>query len=353
MSPGPSLDQAKLEALLGKMVVELGAAANAALVLVGEKLGLFCALAELGPINSEGLARATKTHERYVREWLSAQAASGFVEYDAETETFSLSAEQAAVFADEDSPVNMAGGLYSLAAVFADEPRLTEAFKTGKGIGWGDHCSCLFCGTERFFRPGYKAHLVSEWLPALESVVERLSSGARVADVGCGHGASTTIMAAAFPTSQFSGFDFHEPSIETARQKAKGLANVDFTVARAQDFGAGNYDLVTIFDALHDMGDPAAAAAHIRSQLKDDGTLMIVEPLAGDRLEDNLHPVGRVYYAFSTAICVPASLSQETGTALGAQAGEKRLRDILTGAGFSRVRRAIETPFNMVLEARP
>ncbi len=353
MNQQQTLNQAKLDALLGKMVVELGAAANAALVLLGEKLGLFRALAEFGPINSDGLARATKTHERYVREWLAAQAASGFIEYDAATETFALSPEQAAVFADEDSPVNMAGGFYSLAAVFADEPRLTEAFKTGKGIGWGEHCSCLFCGTERFFRPGYKAHLVSEWLPALDGVVERLSAGARVADVGCGHGASTTIMASAFANSQFSGFDFHAPSIETARQKAEGLANIDFSVARAQDFGAGKYDLVTIFDALHDMGDPAGAAAHIRSQLKDDGTLMIVEPLAGDRLQDNLHPVGRVYYAFSTAICVPASLGQEVGTALGAQAGEKRLKGILQAVGFSRVRRAIETPFNMVLEARP
>ena len=353
MAQGANLDQAKLEALLGKMVVELGAAANASLVLVGEKLGLFRALGAHGPLTSASLAQQTGTNERYIREWLSAQAASGYVQYDPGTAAFSLSPEQAAVFADEDSPVNMAGGFYSLAAVFAGEPRLTEAFKTGTGIGWGEHCTCLFCGTERFFRPGYKAHLVAEWLPALDGVVARLSQGARVADVGCGHGASTTIMGQAFPSSKFTGYDFHAPSIETARGKLNAPANVEFKVARAQDFGDGTYDLVTIFDALHDMGDPAAAAAHIRSRLKDDGTFMIVEPLAGDRLEDNLHPVGRIYYAFSTAICVPASLGQETGTALGAQAGEKRLRDILTGAGFSRVRRATETPFNMVLEARP
>ena len=347
-----AIDQQKLEALLGTMVNELGAAANAALVLLGDKLGLFLALAEAGPLSSADLAQRTQTRERYVREWLSAQAASGFVTYNSADQTFSLSPEQAAVFADDESPVNMTGGFHSLAAVFADEPRLTEAFKSGKGIGWGDHCNCLFCGTERFFKPGYKAHLISEWLPALESVVNRLERGARVADVGCGHGASTLIMAEAFGKSTFRGFDFHGPSIEAARTRGAGFGNVAFDVARAQDFDGEGYDLVTIFDALHDMGDPLGAARHIHSKLSETGTLMVVEPLAGDRLEDNLNPVGRVYYAFSTSICVPASLSQEVGAALGAQAGEAKLTEVLKKAGFSRVRKAVQTPFNMVLEAR-
>jgi SAM-dependent methyltransferase len=347
-----AIDQQKLESILGTMVNELGAAANAALVLLGDKLGLYRALAVHSRQSSDELVQQTNTKERYVREWLSAQAASGFVTYHAADDKFSLSPEQAAVFADEESPVNMTGGLYSLAAVFAGEPQLTAAFKTGDGIGWGDQCNCLFCGTERFFKPGYKAHLVDEWLPALDGAVQKLQRSARVADVGCGHGASTIVMADAFPHSQFSGFDFHAPSIETARGKAIGKSNVTFSVARAQDFGGETYDLITVFDALHDMGDPVGAAAHMRSKLAADGTLMIVEPLVADRLEDNLNPVGRVYYAFSTSICVPTSLSQEVGAALGAQAGEVRLTDVLRQAGFSRVRRAMETPFNMVLEAR-
>lgn len=347
-----TIDEQKLESLLGTMVNELGAAANAALVLLGDKLGLYKALAAHGPQSSSELAQWTNTKERYIREWLSAQAASGFITYHGGDGTFALSPEQAAVFADEESPVNMTGGFYSLAAVFAGEPQLTSAFKSGRGIGWGDQCSCLFCGTERFFRPGYKAHLVDEWLPALDGAVKKLQSNARVADVGCGHGASTIVMSEAFPNSQFSGFDFHAPSIETARGKATGIPNATFSVARAQDFGGGAYDLITVFDALHDMGDPVGAAAHMRSKLAEDGTLMIVEPLAADRLEDNLNPVGRVYYAFSTSICVPTSLSQEVGAALGAQAGERRLTDVLHKAGFSHVRRAAETPFNMVVEAR-
>jgi ubiquinone/menaquinone biosynthesis C-methylase UbiE len=348
-----SIDQHKLETLVGTMVNEMGAAANAALVLLGDRLGLFRALADSGPMTSDQLATKTGTRERYVREWLSAQAASGCVGYDAHERTFFLSPEQVAVFVDEDSPVNMAGGFQSLAAVFADELKLEQAFKSGSGIGWGDHCNCLFCGTERFFRPGYKAHLVSEWLPALgTSLISKLESGARVADVGCGHGASTILMAEAFPKSTFLGLDFHGPSIEAARARARGLSNLTFDVARAQDFGGDGYDLVTIFDALHDMGDPNGAAAHVRSKLSSDGVLMVVEPQAGDRLEDNLNPVGRIYYAFSTSICVPASLGQEVGAALGAQAGQARLTQVLRESGFSRVRKAIETPFNMVLEAR-
>lgn len=348
-----SIDQQKLEALVGTMVNEMGAAANAALVLLGDRLGLFRALADNGSMTSDQLATKTGTRERYVREWLSAQAASGCVSYDAQEKKFFLSPEQAAVLVDEDSPVNMAGGFQSLAAVFADELKLEQAFRSGNGIGWGDHCNCLFCGTERFFRPGYKAHLVSEWLPALgTSLISKLENGARVADVGCGHGASTILMAEAFPKSTFLGLDFHRPSVDAARARARGLSNVTFDVARAQDFAGEGYDLVTIFDALHDMGDPVGAAAHVRSKLSSDGVLMVVEPQAGDRLEENLNPVGRIYYAFSTSICVPASLGQEVGAALGAQAGQARLTGVLHEAGFSRVRKAIETPFNMVLEAR-
>lgn len=348
-----NLDMQKLEPLLGMMVKELGAAANATLVIIGDKLGLYQALAERGPVTPDQLAEATSTSPRYLREWLSAQAASGYIEYDAKAGAFHLTPEQAAIFADTESPVYMAGGFQSLIAAFADEPKLTEAFKTGKGIGWGDHCNCLFCGTERFFRPGYKAHLVPEWLPALDGVIAKLESGARVADVGCGHGASTMIMAEAFPNSEFIGFDFHGPSIEHARRHLNGARNISFEVARAQDFGGEAYDLVTIFDALHDMGDPVGAARHAREMLKSDGTLMVIEPLAGDSLEDNLNPVGRIYYAFSTNICVPASLNQEVGAALGAQAGEARLRAVAEEAGFARFRRAAETPFNMILEARP
>lgn len=346
------LDMTKLEALLGTMVSEIGAAANAALVLTGDKLGLYRALAER-PLTSAQLANKTETHERYVREWLGAQAASGYVSCDTAAGSFWLSPEQAAVFADDDSPVLMTGGFFSLAAVFADEPKLTEAFKSGKGLGWGDRCNCLFCGVERFFRPGYKGHLVSEWLPALDDVVTKLERGVKVADVGCGHGASTLIMAQAFPNSEFIGYDFHDASIREARQRANAHPNVRFETARAQDYEGSDYDLITIFDAFHDMGDPAGAARHARNALRSDGTLMLVEPMAGDALSDNLNPVSRVYYAFSTSVCVPCSLNQEVGAALGAQAGQKRLTEVLLQGGFSTVRRAAETPFNMVLEARP
>jgi ubiquinone/menaquinone biosynthesis C-methylase UbiE len=347
------LDMKKLEPLLGTMVNELGAAANAALVLIGDKLGLYKRLAEAGPLSVTGLAEATGTHPRYIREWLSAQAASGFVGYDAASDRYSMSPEQAAVLAVEESPVNMAGGFHSLSAIFAGEQRLAEAFKTGSGVGWGDHCNCLFCGTERFFRPGYKAHLIGEWLPSLDGVVGKLERGAVVADVGCGHGASTVIMAEAFPKSRFIGIDFHGPSIDQAKTKSRSLDNISFKVAKAQDFSADGLDLVTVFDALHDMGDPVGAVANIRRRLKPDGTLMLIEPMAGNSLAENLNPVGRIYYAFSTSICVPASLNQEVGMALGAQAGEARLRDVLQEAGFSRIRRSAETPFNMIIEARP
>ncbi|WP_119304859.1 methyltransferase domain-containing protein [Dongia deserti] len=348
-----NLDTEKLESLLGTMVNELGAAANAALVFTGDRLGLYRAMADGKPVTSQQLAGKTGTHERLVREWLSSQAASGFVTYDTREGTFALSPEQAAVFADENSVVNMTGGFHSLAAVFADQQSLEQAFRTGKGVGWSDRCNCLFCGVERFFRPGYRANLISSWLPALDGVAQKLERGARVADVGCGHGASTIIMAEAFPKSQFVGIDFHGPSIAHAKEHAKHLTNVRFETARAQDFAGKDFDLITMFDALHDMGDPAGATAHARKTLKPDGTLMLVEPMAGDSLGENLNPVGRVFYAFSTAVCVPASLNQEVAAALGAQAGEKRLSEVVRQGGFSRFRRAAETPFNMVLEARP
>jgi SAM-dependent methyltransferase len=346
-----NLDMNKLDSLLGTVVNELGAASNAALVIIGDKLGLFRALSQ-GAATSAELADKTGTHERYVREWLSAQAASGFVDYDAEARKFSMSPEQTAVFAAEDSPAFMVGGFSLMSAIFHDEPKLAEAFKSGKGMHWGDHCNCLFCGVERFFRPGYRTHLVAEWLPALDGVTAKLERGANVADVGCGHGVSTLLMADAFPNSEFVGIDYHEGSIAHAREKANGRKNVRFDVARAQDFAGGGYDLVTMFDSLHDMGDPVGAVAHIREVLADDGTLLLIEPAAGDSLADNLNPVGRVYYAGSTHICVPTSLNQDVGLALGAQAGPKRIGEVVREGGFSHFRKAAATPFNMIFEAR-
>ncbi|NNU48250.1 methyltransferase domain-containing protein [Rhizobium sp. WYCCWR 11279] len=342
----------KLQTLLGVMVNELGAAQNAALVIIGEELDLYRKMADRGPVSSAELAEATDTKERYVREWLSAQAASGFVDYDAATGKFTLSPEQAAVFAVDDSPVNMTGGFQALDAVYADRAKLTHAFRHGGGVSWTDRCTCMFCGTDRFFRPGYKANLVDNWLPSLDGVVEKLERGARVADVGCGFGSSTLMMATAFPKSQFTGIDFHAHSIEHASKHAGGMSNVRFETARAQDFEGAGFDLVTIFDALHDMGDPVGAVRHIAQALKPEGTLMLVEPMAGDSLADNLNPVGRVFYAASANTCVPASLGQEVGAALGAQAGQAKLTEVLKAGGFSKVRRATETPFNMMLEAR-
>ncbi|MBY5606955.1 class I SAM-dependent methyltransferase [Rhizobium leguminosarum] len=342
----------KLQTLLGVMVNELGAAQNSALVIIGEELGLYRKMAERGAISSIELAEATDTKERYVREWLAAQAASGFVDYDAATGRFTLSPEQAAVFAVEDSPVNMIGGFVALDAIYADRAKLTHAFRHGGGVSWTDRCNCMFCGTDRFFRPGYKANLVESWLPSLEGVVEKLERGAQVADIGCGFGSSTLLMARAFPKSQFTGLDFHAHSIEHASRHAKGMSNVRFETARAQDFEGAGFDLVTIFDALHDMGDSVGAVRHIARALKPEGTLMLVEPMAGDSLAENLNPVGRVFYAASANTCVPASLGQEVGAALGAQAGQAKLTEVLKAGGFSKVRRATETPFNMVLEAR-
>jgi 2-polyprenyl-3-methyl-5-hydroxy-6-metoxy-1,4-benzoquinol methylase len=350
------IDEDKLNAFMGAFVGDLGAALGTALVLIGDKLGLYKAMADGTPVTPEVLAERTGTRERYIREWLSAQAAAGYVEYDAATATFRLPPEQAMALADENSPAFIPGAFQLAASVVKDEAQITERFRTGQGMGWHEHHHDLFAGTERFFRPGYLANLVSAWLPALDGVVEKLEHGARVVDVGCGHGASTIILAQAFPRSTFVGTDYHEGSIEAARRAAAkaGVADrVTFAVQGAAELDGGPYDLVCVFDALHDMGDPVGAARAVRAQLAPDGTWMVVEPFAGDTLEDNLNPVGRIYYAASTMLCTPASLSQEVGLALGAQAGEARLAEVLHEAGFSRVRRATETPFNLVLEARP
>jgi 2-polyprenyl-3-methyl-5-hydroxy-6-metoxy-1,4-benzoquinol methylase len=348
-------DQDKLNAFLGRMVGDLGAVATGSLVLLGDRLGLFKAMQQGDSMTAADLAQRTGTHERYIREWLSAQAAAGYIDYDAGADRFRLNPEQATVFADEDSPAFMAGAFEVLSALWMDETKVADAFRSGKGVAWHDHSACLFRGTERFFRPGYNANLVSSWLPALEDVVGKLQQGARVADVGCGHGASTVVMARAFPNAHFTGFDYHPASIERARKSAEEAGvtgNTSFEVAPAKAY-PGTYDLVTFFDCLHDMGDPVGASAHVRQSLKPDGTWMIVEPFAHNHLADNLNPVGRVYYAASTMICTPASLAQEVGLGLGAQAGEVRLRQVISAGGFTRLRRAAETPFNMVLEARP
>ena len=350
------LDPAMFEAFLGKMVNDMGAAISGALVITGTKLGLYKALADGGPATSQALADRAGISERYAREWLSAQAASGFVDFDEAAGTFSLSPEQQMVFANEDSPTFMAPAFEVIASAYIDEPKITRAFCTGEGVGWHEHHECLFRGTEKFFRPGYRANLVSTWLPALDGAVARLEAGAKVADIGCGHGASTIILAQAFPNSHFIGFDYHEASIERAREAAREAGdppNLSFEVAKAKETAGADYDLVCCFDCLHDMGDPVGASRHIRSMLKDDGWFMLVEPFAGDRLADNLNPVGRLYYSASTMICTPGSLAQEVGLALGAQAGQARLTEVLGEAGFSRVRRAAETPFNLVIEARP
>lgn len=349
------VDQAKLEAFIGQMLSDLGGAFSVPLVRIGDKFDLYGTLEREGPMSSSALAQKTGLAERYLREWLSAQAASNYLAYNPADATFSLPPEQAMVFANEDSPVYMMGAFECIASNIQNQGAIEHAFQTGEGVQWGDQPGCLFCGVAEFFRPGYLANLVNAWLPALDGVVDKLQAGARVADVGCGHGISTVIMAEAFPNSEFVGFDFHEASIKRARDHAKehGVENVRFETALAKQFdGAGSYDLVCSFDCLHDMGDPAGAALHVHDSLKPDGTWMIVEPMAADTLEGNLNPVGRLFYAASTMVCVPTSLAQEVGSALGAQAGEVRLRDVIAEGGFNSIRRATETPFNMILEAR-
>ncbi|MDM0112650.1 class I SAM-dependent methyltransferase [Variovorax sp. J22R133] len=351
-----AINETKLNDFMNRFVADFGAVMHAATIVVGDQLGLYKKLAATGPCDVATLAKVTETDQRYLLEWLSSQAASGYVEYDPKTQKFSMTEEQAFALAQEGSPAFIPGAFQVANAQFKAIPKMVQAMRTGLGLGWHEHDPALFQGTERFFRPGYAANLVSSWIPALEGVEARLKAGASVADVGCGHGASTVIMAQAYPASRFVGYDYHAPSIEYASKAAKdaGVSDrVRFEVARAQDYPGKDYDLVAFFDCLHDMGDPAGAASHVRSTLKADGTWLIVEPFANDKLEDNMNPVGRVFYSASTFICTPASRSQEVGACLGAQAGEARLRDVVTKGGFSQFRRATETPFNIVLEARP
>jgi ubiquinone/menaquinone biosynthesis C-methylase UbiE len=351
----PAIDMNKLNAFIGQFVTDLGAAVHTGMVVIGEKLGLYKALAR-GAMSSAELAARTQTDERYLREWLASQAAGGYVTYDEKTNKFSLSEEQAFALANEDSPAYLPGAFELALGSLAAVPRIAESFRSGAGMGWHEHVDGVFHGCEKFFRPGYAANLASTWIPALQDVKEKLETGARAADVGCGKGASTILMAKEFPKSHFFGFDYHDKSIEAARESAKrnGVADrVTFEVAKAKEFPGRNYDFVAVFDCLHDMGDPIGAAAHVRQSLVKDGTWMIVEPFANDQLKDNLNPVGRVYYSFSTLLCTPCSRSQEIGLCLGAQAGETRIREVVTSAGFTRFRRAAETAFNIVYEARP
>jgi SAM-dependent methyltransferase len=347
------MDEAKLHEFMGKLVTDMGGAALIANVILGEELGLYRAMADSEPITPDELATKTGCHPRLIREWLHAQAAAGYVEH-AEGQ-FRLPPEQAMALAVEDSPVYVAGGAVVLASLYLDKDKLIDAMRGNGALAWGDHHPSMFGGTERFFRPGYRAHLVPEWLPALEGVVPKLEAGAIVADVGCGHGASTVIMAQAYPNSRFFGFDYHAPSITTAQQRAAegGVTDrVTFAQATAKSYDGHDYDLVCFFDCLHDMGDPVGAARHAYQALKPDGTVLLVEPFAGDELQENSNPVGRLFYAASTFVCTPNSLSQEVGLGLGAQAGEARLRDVFMEAGFTHFRRATETPFNLILEGR-
>ena len=354
-SPRP-VDGDKLMQFVFRAVDDVGATLGAALVVMGDKLGLYRAMADGEPVTPVELADRAGIAERYAREWLSAQAASGYVDYDPDSGRFSLPAEHAVAFTDESSPAYLPGFYEIAVGSVLDSPKITEVARSGAGYGWGDHHHDVLEGCERFFRPGYNANLLSSWLPSLEGVVEKLERGAKVADIGCGHGASTILMADAFPNSTFVGSDYHEGSIETARRRAEQAGVADratFEAAPAAAHPGSGYDLVTMFDCLHDMGDPVGAARHVRELLAPDGTWMIVEPNAGDRLEDNLNPIGRTYYGFSTLLCTPASLSQEVGLALGAQAGEARIRDVAEAGGLTRFRRAAETPFNIVFEAKP
>ena len=351
----PVVDGDKLMQFVFRAVDEVGATLNAALVVMGDKLGLYRGLAGAGALTPAELAQRTGTAERYVREWLCAQAAGGYVAYDPDSGRYTLPPEQTVAMTDSDSPAYLPGFFQIAVGSVLDSPRIVERARTGEGLGWHEHVHDVHEGCDRFFRPGYNAHLISEWLPALDGVVAKLEAGAHVADVGCGHGSSTILMAKAFPNSTFVGSDYHDGSIETARRHAEGAGVADrvrFQVAPASAYGGSDYDLVTMFDCLHDMGDPVGAARHVASTLAPDGTWMIVEPNAGDRVEDNLNPVGRAFYAFSTLLCTPASLSQEVGLALGAQAGEARIRDVAQAGGLSRFRRAAQTPFNLVFEAR-
>jgi SAM-dependent methyltransferase len=348
-------DMQKLDGLVGRLVGDVGAAISGALVVLGDQLGIYKAMADGTPLSARDLSAKTGVKERYLREWLSAQAAADYVTYHEETDRFSLTPEQAMVFAEENSPAFFVGAFEVAQSMWMDEPNIADAFRTGRGVGWHEHSTCLFRGTERFFRTGYNNHLVTEWIPALDGVEDKLKAGASAADVGCGHGASTILMAQAYPASRFTGFDYHAPSIDKAKAAAQeaGVSDrVTFEQSSAAEFPGRNYDLIAMFDCLHDMGDPVGAGRHVKETLAPSGTWLIVEPFAHDHLKDNLNPVGRVFYGASTMICTPASLSQEVGLGLGAQGGELKLRKVALDAGFTHFRRAIETPFNMVFEAR-
>ena len=350
-----AVDEIKLQEFIGKVVNEWGGAEGALITFVGDRLGLFKAMARAGELTPEELAKKTGTHPRIIKEWLAGQAAGGFVTYNRANGSYTLPEEQAFALTDENSPAYIAGFYQSLVSLFKDEEKIIEAFRTGKGLGWGDHHHYLFEGTERFFKPNYVANLTTSWIPTLEDVEYRLKSeGAKVADVGCGHGVSTILMAKAYPNSKIIGFDSHKPSIEWARKQAEKerLPNITFEVAKSTDYPGDDYDLVAFFDCFHDMGNPASVARHVLQTLKKkDGTCMLVEPFANDKVEDNLNPLGRLFYSVSSIVCVPASLN-ENGPALGAQAGEERIAEIVKSAGFSRFRRAAQTPFNLVFEAR-
>lgn len=348
------MNEDRLNELVGQAVGDFGAIVSGALVVIGDRLGLYRALAAAdGPLTSTEVAERTGCAERYVREWLNGQSAAGYVTYAGNGE-YTVTEEQAIAFTDDSSPACVVGGFQLMLAITRSIDKITDAFQTGEGVGWHEHHHELFHGTERFFRPGYVANLTSSWIPAMDGVEDKLTAGAKVADVGCGHGASTIVLAQAYPNSTFIGYDYHQPSIDAARKAAAeaGLTNVSFEVASAKDYPDTGFDLVAIFDALHDMGDPRGAAAHILSSLSPDGSWLLVEPFANDDVADNLNPIGKVFYNASTLVCTPASLSQEVGTALGAQAGEARLREVVTGGGFGSFRRVAETPFNLVFEAK-
>ena len=350
------MDMGKLNAFMGQAVGDMGAAMHSVLIVLGDRLGLYKAMGDSLPVSPAELAKRTGTNERYVREWLNANAASGYMTYDAATGKYTLPPEQAFALATENSPAFIPGIFHIVSACFHDARKIEDAFRTGKGVGWHEHHHDLFHGTERFFRPGYIANLTTSWIPALDGVEAKLKAGAKVADIGCGLGASTILMAKTYPKSEFYGFDYHDGSIALAKEAAKkeGVADrITFEVASAKGYPGKDYDFVAFFDCLHDMGDPKGAAAYVRSTLKPDGTWMIVEPYAEDATEGNHNPVGRVFYSASTMLCVPASMSQEVGAALGAQAGEGRIKGVVTGGGFTRFRRATQTPFNLIFEARP
>lgn len=346
------IDTTKVEELAGKVIGDVAGALSLFMAYIGDQSGIFDTLDGEGRLTLAQIAEKTGYNEKYLHQWLGSVSAAGYVTFHPADETFSLSPEQALVFAREGQPANMQGFIMAVVSQYEEHQKSVDTFRSGQGRPWGEHSQCLFCGTDRFFRPGYQANLVESWIPALDGVEGKLTKSAKVADIGCGHGSSTVLLAKAYPNSTIHGIDFHEPSIEEARRKAAeaGVTNVDFQVATAQDFDGNDYDFACIFDALHDMGDPVGAARHIREKLKDDGTLMLVEPMAGDTMAENMHPLGQIFYAFSTTVCTPASLSQPVGLGLGAQAGQKRLTKVLNEAGFSNIRRASETPTNMVLE---